>query len=98
MRSTPTKGGDYLGDQDCASSRWPRTPRGHLRDGPLGLPVQPLRGRTIAQRPFGGAGFPRCCYGADKTGHYLLHTLVEQAYKHAGEDLCRAVRARPDRP
>ena len=33
----------------------------------------------IAQRPFGGAGFPRTCYAADRTGHNLLHTLYEQA-------------------
>ena len=46
-----------------------------------GCPFSRFDDGTIAQRPFGGAGFPRCCYGADKTGHYLLHTLVEQAYK-----------------
>ena len=46
-----------------------------------GCPFSRFEDGTIAQRPFGGAGFPRCCYGADKTGHYLLHTLVEQAYK-----------------
>jgi succinate dehydrogenase / fumarate reductase flavoprotein subunit len=33
----------------------------------------------IAQRPFGGAGFPRTCYAADRTGHNLLHVLYEQA-------------------
>jgi succinate dehydrogenase / fumarate reductase flavoprotein subunit len=32
----------------------------------------------IAQRPFGGAGYPRTCYGADRTGQYLLHTLYEK--------------------
>jgi succinate dehydrogenase / fumarate reductase flavoprotein subunit len=32
----------------------------------------------IAQRPFGGAGFPRTCYAADRTGHNLLHALYEQ--------------------
>ena len=32
----------------------------------------------IAQRPFGGTGFPRTCYAADRTGHNLLHTLYEQ--------------------
>jgi succinate dehydrogenase / fumarate reductase flavoprotein subunit len=35
----------------------------------------------IAQRPFGGAGFPRICYAADRTGHHLLHTLWEQCLK-----------------
>ena len=46
-----------------------------------GCPFSRFEDGRIAQRPFGGAGYPRCCYGADKTGHYLLHTLVEQAYK-----------------
>ncbi|MBU3967056.1 MAG: FAD-binding protein [Euryarchaeota archaeon] len=33
----------------------------------------------IAQRPFGGAGFPRTAYSQDRTGHALLHTMYEQA-------------------
>ena len=39
-----------------------------------GCPFSRFDDGRIAQRPFGGAGFPRTCYGADKTGHYLLHT------------------------
>jgi succinate dehydrogenase / fumarate reductase flavoprotein subunit len=35
----------------------------------------------IAQRPFGGAGFPRTCYAADRTGHALLHAMYEQLLK-----------------
>jgi len=38
----------------------------------------------IAQRPFGGAYFPRTCYAADRTGHNLLNTLYEQTI---GEDI-----------
>jgi succinate dehydrogenase / fumarate reductase flavoprotein subunit len=40
------------------------------------------RGR-IAQRPFGGAGFPRTCYAADRTGHAILHAMYEQLMKRA---------------
>ncbi len=36
----------------------------------------------IAQRPFGGAGFPRTAYAEDRTGHHLLHTMYEQALKN----------------
>jgi citrate synthase len=36
-----------------------------------------LESGKIAQRPFGGAGFPRTCYAADRTGHNILHTLYE---------------------
>ena len=46
-----------------------------------GCPFSRFDDGRIAQRPFGGAGYPRTCYGADKTGHYLLHTLVERAYE-----------------
>ncbi|MFQ6092022.1 MAG: FAD-binding protein, partial [bacterium] len=61
----------------------------------------------IAQRPFGGAGFPRTCYASDRTGHNFVHTLYEQILKRditvydewqvlglirAG-DLCRGVMA-----
>jgi succinate dehydrogenase / fumarate reductase flavoprotein subunit len=59
----------------------------------------------IAQRPFGGAGFPRTCYAADRTGHALLHAMYEQLLKRhvhvyeewyvsavvAEEDRCRGV-------
>ncbi|MBY8999165.1 MAG: FAD-binding protein, partial [Candidatus Thorarchaeota archaeon] len=34
-----------------------------------------------AQRPFGGAGYPRTCFAADKTGQYMLHTLWERSVK-----------------
>ncbi len=65
-----------------APSRWPRTLPGSSTTWITGA-ARSLVSRTAPspRGPFGGAGFPRCCYGADKTGHYLLHTLVEQAYK-----------------
>jgi succinate dehydrogenase / fumarate reductase flavoprotein subunit len=75
------KGGDYLVDQDCAIQMAKDAPGVIYDMDHWGCPFSRFENGTIAQRPFGGAGFPRCCYGADKTGHYLLHTLVEQAYK-----------------
>src|SRR5207247_1048424 len=30
---------------------------------------------------FGGAGFPRTCYAADRTGHAILHAMYEQLLK-----------------
>jgi succinate dehydrogenase flavoprotein subunit len=76
-----TKGGDYLVDQDCAIQMAKDAPGVIYEMDHWGCPFSRFEDGRIAQRPFGGAGFPRCCYGADKTGHYLLHTLVEQAYK-----------------
>jgi succinate dehydrogenase / fumarate reductase flavoprotein subunit len=75
------KGGDFLVDQDCAVQMAKDAPGVIYEMDHWGCPFSRFDDGTIAQRPFGGAGFPRCCYGADKTGHYLLHTLVEQAYK-----------------
>jgi succinate dehydrogenase / fumarate reductase flavoprotein subunit len=76
------KGGDYLVDQDCAIQMAKDAPGIIYEMDHWGCPFSRFEDGTIAQRPFGGAGYPRCCYGADKTGHYLLHCLVEQAYKH----------------
>jgi succinate dehydrogenase / fumarate reductase flavoprotein subunit len=77
-----TKGGDYLGDQDSIMQMAKDAIEVIFEMDHWGCPFSRFEDGRIAQRPFGGAGFPRCCYGADKTGHYLLHTLVEQAYKH----------------
>ena len=76
-----TKGGDYLGDQDTIMQMAQDAIRVIYEMDHWGCPFSRFDDGRIAQRPFGGAGYPRCCYGADKTGHYLLHTLVEQAYK-----------------
>jgi succinate dehydrogenase / fumarate reductase, flavoprotein subunit len=76
-----TKGGDYLVDQDAAVQMAKDAIGVIYEMDHWGCPFSRFDDGRIAQRPFGGAGYPRCCYGADKTGHYLLHTLVEQAYK-----------------
>jgi succinate dehydrogenase / fumarate reductase flavoprotein subunit len=47
----------------------------------MGAPFSRLESGLIAQRPFGGAGFPRTCYAGDRTGHALLHTLNEQSVR-----------------
>ncbi len=77
-----TKGGDFLGDQDAIVQMTKDAIEVIYEMDHWGCPFSRYEDGRITQRPFGGAGFPRCCYGADKTGHYLLHTLVEQAYKH----------------
>ena len=72
------KGSDYLGDQDSIEIL--------CNDGPLNIHELEAFGAifnrdakgNIAQRPFGGAGFARTCYLADRTGHALLHVLYEQ--------------------
>ncbi len=75
------KGSDYLADQDAAIQMTSDAPGVIFEMDHWGCPFSRYDDGRIAQRPFGGAGFPRTCYGADKTGHYLLHTLVERAYE-----------------
>ncbi|OQY97627.1 MAG: fumarate reductase (quinol) flavoprotein subunit [Candidatus Brocadia sp. UTAMX2] len=81
------KGSDYLADQD-AVIRMAREAASRIYEMEhWGCPFSRTSEGKIAQRPFGGAGFPRTCYAADKTGHALLHTLYQQVmkFKHASE-------------
>lgn len=73
------KGSDYLADQDAVDVLCGNAPRAVLEMEHMGTVFSRLDNGKIAQRPFGGAGFPRTCYAADRTGHNLLHTLYEQA-------------------
>ncbi len=81
------KGSDYLGDQDAIEFMCQEAPKRIYELEHLGVPFSRLPDGKIAQRPFGGAGFPRTCYAADKTGHVILHTLYEQCLKNDVEFL-----------
>ncbi len=73
------KGSDYLADQDAVAQMTKDAIPVIYELDHAGCPFSRFDDGRIAQRPFGGAGYPRTCYGADKTGHYMLHTMVEQA-------------------
>jgi succinate dehydrogenase / fumarate reductase flavoprotein subunit len=75
------KGSDYLADQDAAQLLTERAVPAMYQLDHWGVPFSRFPDGTIAQRPFGGAGFPRTCYAADRTGQVLLHTLYEQAVR-----------------
>jgi succinate dehydrogenase / fumarate reductase flavoprotein subunit len=75
------KGSDYLADQDATFALTTDAVPAIYEMDHWGCPFSRYDDGRIAQRPFGGAGYPRTCYGADKTGHYLLHTMVEQGYR-----------------
>ncbi len=81
------KGSDYLGDQDAIEFMCYEAPKRIYELEHLGVPFSRLPDGRIAQRPFGGAGFPRTCYAADKSGHVILHTLYEQCLKNDVEFL-----------
>ncbi|NTW55596.1 MAG: FAD-binding protein [Chlorobiaceae bacterium] len=75
------KGSDYLADQDAVEVLCSEAPKIIRELDNMGTPWSRMDDNTIAQRPFGGAGRPRCCYCADKTGHTILQTLYEQCLK-----------------
>ncbi len=72
------KGSDYLADQDAVEIMCREAPSTVIELEHMGTAWSRLENGKIAQRPFGGAGFPRTCYAADRTGHNALHTLYEQ--------------------
>ncbi len=72
------KGSDFLADQDAAELMCSMAPDLVREMEHMGLPFSRLKDGRIAQRPFGGASFPRTCYAADRTGHVMLQTLYEQ--------------------
>lgn len=75
------KGSDFLADQDAAQILTYEAPARIYELEHWGCPFSRTDDGKIAQRPFGGAGFPRTCYGADRTGQYILHTLYQQCLK-----------------
>lgn len=76
-----TKGGLYLGDQDAIEAMCREGPGDILELERMGVIFSRDERGRIAQRPFGGAGFPRTCYAADRTGHAILHAMYEQLMK-----------------
>lgn len=81
------KGSDYLADQDAVLRMTAEAPQRIYEMEHWGCPFSRTGEGKIAQRPFGGAGFPRTSYAADRTGHVLLHTLYEKAvdFQHNAE-------------
>ena len=76
------KGSDFLADQETSIFMTQEAPEVIFEIEHWGCPFSRTPEGKIAQRPFGGAGYPRTCYGSDRTGHYMLQTLYEQTVKH----------------
>ncbi len=75
------KGSDFLADQPAAELLCREAAPVIYELERMGVPFSRFPGGVIAQRPFGGAGFPRTCYAADRTGLVIMHTLFEQALR-----------------
>jgi succinate dehydrogenase / fumarate reductase flavoprotein subunit len=75
------KGSDYLADQDAVDILCREAPERIFEMDRFGVLFSRTPEGKIAQRPFGGAGFPRTCYAEDRTGHNLLHGLYQQCIR-----------------
>ncbi len=75
------KGSDYLADQDAVMLLTGEAPDRVREMEHWGTVFSRAEDGRIAQRPFGGAGYPRTAYAQDRTGHNLLHTLYETALR-----------------
>jgi succinate dehydrogenase / fumarate reductase flavoprotein subunit len=73
------KGSDYLADQDAVLIMCGEAPAVVYEMEHWGCPFSRFPDNTIAQRPFGGGGYPRTCFSTDLTGHVLLNTLYERS-------------------
>ena len=70
------KGSDYLADQDAVEILTKEAPDVIIELEHMGVLFSRLPDGRIAQRAFGGHSHKRTCYAADKTGHAMLHELV----------------------
>ncbi len=70
------KGSDYLADQDAVEILTKEAPDVIVDLEHMGVLFSRLSDGKIAQRAFGGHSHKRTCYAADKTGHAILHELV----------------------
>jgi succinate dehydrogenase / fumarate reductase flavoprotein subunit len=76
------KGSDYLADQDAVEILTKEAPEVVIDLEHLGVLFSRLPDGRIAQRAFGGHSHQRTCYAADKTGHAILHELVNNLRRY----------------
>lgn len=76
------KGSDYLADQDAVEILTREAPDVVIDLEHMGVLFSRLEDGRIAQRAFGGHSHNRTCYAADKTGHAILHELVNNLRKY----------------
>jgi succinate dehydrogenase / fumarate reductase, flavoprotein subunit len=72
------KGSDYLGDQDAIEYFCQRAGPTVVEMEHFGTIFSRGDDGSLARRAFGGAGFPRTIYAADRTGLALLQALWER--------------------
>lgn len=76
------KGSDYLADQDAVAILTQEASDVVIDLEHMGVLFSRLPDGRIAQRAFGGHSHKRTCYAADKTGHAILHELVNNLRRY----------------
>ncbi|BAZ09681.1 succinate dehydrogenase flavoprotein subunit [Calothrix sp. NIES-4071] len=76
------KGSDYLADQNAVEILTREAPDVVIDLEHMGVLFSRLEDGRIAQRAFGGHSHNRTCYAADKTGHAILHELVNNLRRY----------------
>ncbi|HEV2449498.1 MAG TPA: FAD-binding protein [Thermoplasmata archaeon] len=72
------KGSDYLGDQDAIEFFCSEAGKTVVEMEHFGTIFSRGADGSLARRAFGGAGFPRTIYAADRTGLALLQAIYER--------------------
>ena len=80
------KGSDYLGDQDAIEFFCQQAGPTVIEMEHFGTIFSRSDDGSLARRAFGGAGFPRTIYAADRTGLALLQGI----YEHLGTERIRS--------
>jgi len=73
------KGGDFLVDQESALKFCELAGQAINELDYLGMPFSRTKEGKVKARPFGGASKVRCNFSADKTGHIVAHTCLNDA-------------------
>jgi succinate dehydrogenase / fumarate reductase flavoprotein subunit len=76
------KGSDYLADQDAVELLTKEAPGVIIDLEHMGVLFSRQEDGRIAQRAFGGHSYKRACYASDKTGHAILHELVNNLKRY----------------
>lgn len=76
------KGGAYLVDQDAALKFCELAGKAIANMDYIGTLFSRSENGGVAQRMMGGASKKRCNYSADKTGHILMHSCLDDAISH----------------
>ncbi|CAE10929.1 8-methylmenaquinol:fumarate reductase flavoprotein subunit [Wolinella succinogenes] len=76
------KGGDFLVDQDTAMKFAEHAGEAIHELDYIGMPFSRDKNGKVDKRYAGGASKIRCNFSADKTGHILTHTCLDDALKN----------------